>query len=883
MQDIHDLLASFTMSGACDNHWCRVACQQVHSEVQDQMYGFKLTTLSQDDKAALSLCGESPAMLAERVYQSLVQGFQDWMVEGFQHLVIDPDVMGFRSSWGFQKTTGNGTSGHCWRLLEASMYSVSCSCATLLFRLYDAGTLGSVNWSTRAGMWACACLVKRMLQSSNHELADTLLMIRAWCCHHVGLTCLPLVNRCLDVEAQQQAASCPNLSYFISAWCTAVGQLLASTTMVATANELTKADLAGLVDLYDGRLWHFMGSCLSAKDMPIGLPSSEACEAAECMQLIVCQLAGIDTRITSHYMGLRQLPITAKQPCSWYLKRAQQAVMTTLTASQPVGPALAQHNMASNSLISDLLGRNQLASQEAHQIMQQGTPEASLDASFGSVSSVLSDWETAREQPVMPHNEHQPLGQRTPPLVRELPVELPIEPPSAPAFMEVHHWHTGKEIDDTYWSHTAQQRKLTKWLNLPLWRYQTCYMLTEDQRTRVKDSNILSNNDRQTDKLHEAKQRDGKLRQVVHGWLRSAAGTEEQMYYRFLQRYAATLQQAKYTKGKTDAALTAASSIVKSQQPAQADKMKQWTQRRAGLEAELSTTWKQSDLIAVDAFLKTCTTAASASAYLAASVFKLENSWKAYKQYCQAAARQALPLVEGAKSLLGGTGAVTDDDDAALAHAMTVWATVQDLLDGRRMSLTHSEKALVMRAFQLCLEAMQGFGFQGTVERLEYWQATLATPSNLDPVASLVQHIMQRVVAQSCSDALLPNSNAAQPSIFPAGQSEARFQLKYMGDRLPRETPPMQDARVANFNPDVWQRRVLDAIDDRASCVVCAPTSSGKTFISSYCMASVLEDATFRDGIVVIVCPTKALVNQTSAQVSSVGVNSDLHLHQNTL
>lgn len=528
-----------------------------------------------------------------------------------------------------------------------------------------------------------------MLQSSNHELADALLMIRAWCFHHVGLTCLPLVNRCLDVEAQQQAASCPNLFVFISAWCTAVGQLLASTTTMVTADRLTKADLAGLVDLYDDRLWHFMGSCSSATDMPIGLPS-EASEAADCMQLIVCQLAGIHAR--SYAIGVRQLPITAEQPCSWYLEHAQQAVMTTLLAPQPVGPGLAQQDMASNLLISALLGRNQPASQGAHQSMQQGT-EADLDASFGSVSSA---WETALEQPIMLQNQHQALGQRTPtgsppPLVRE----LPIEPPSAPVFLEIYHCHTGKEIDDTYWGHTAQHYILTKWLNLKLKRYQTCYMLTEDQRTHVRDSNFQSNEDKWDGKLFEAKQRDGELRRVVYRWLMSAARTQEQKYYRFLQHYAATLQQAKYTKGQPYAALTTVGSIVESQQPAQAHKMQQWTQRRAGLETELYKAWKQSDLIAVDSFLKTCTTAASASAYLAASLFKLENTWNAYKQCCQAAARQAMPLAEEARSLLVGTGAMTDDD-TALAHAMTIWVTVQDLLDGRRMSLTHSEKALVM-------------------------------------------------------------------------------------------------------------------------------------------------------------------------------------------
>lgn len=72
-----------------------------------------------------------------------------------------------------------------------------------------------------------------------------------------------------------------------------------------------------------------------------------------------------------------------------------------------------------------------------------------------------------------------------------------------------------------------------------------------------------------------------------------------------------------------------------------------------------------------------------------------------------------------------------------------------------------------------------------------------------------------------------------------------------------------------------------------SSAVVCAPTSSGKTFISSYVIQQVLKPpvnagATHKakgasnsssgpgsvsDGVVVIVLPTKALVNQLAAQV----------------
>ena len=50
--------------------------------------------------------------------------------------------------------------------------------------------------------------------------------------------------------------------------------------------------------------------------------------------------------------------------------------------------------------------------------------------------------------------------------------------------------------------------------------------------------------------------------------------------------------------------------------------------------------------------------------------------------------------------------------------------------------------------------------------------------------------------------------------------------------------------------------QVLDAVDLGQSALICAPTSSGKTFISSYCMHSVLS--TSKDGCLAFVAPTKA-------------------------
>ncbi|KAL6706224.1 hypothetical protein ACN47E_005959 [Coniothyrium glycines] len=92
------------------------------------------------------------------------------------------------------------------------------------------------------------------------------------------------------------------------------------------------------------------------------------------------------------------------------------------------------------------------------------------------------------------------------------------------------------------------------------------------------------------------------------------------------------------------------------------------------------------------------------------------------------------------------------------------------------------------------------------------------------------------------------------------------FQLLYCGPYFDRTMDSAPDSRVP-FEPDAWQRKVLDEIDARRSLLVIAPTSAGKTFISFYAMKQVLEAN--NDDVLVYVAPTKALVNQIAAEVQA--------------
>ncbi|KAF5225268.1 hypothetical protein ECC02_001815 [Trypanosoma cruzi] len=108
---------------------------------------------------------------------------------------------------------------------------------------------------------------------------------------------------------------------------------------------------------------------------------------------------------------------------------------------------------------------------------------------------------------------------------------------------------------------------------------------------------------------------------------------------------------------------------------------------------------------------------------------------------------------------------------------------------------------------------------------------------------------------------LLPSLLPQDKQLF---ETPEMLQLIHMGHLLERPFVREHDYRVA-FNPDNWQRELLDIVDGRGSAVVCAPTSAGKTFISYYCMYKALRRTNKK--VVVYLAPARALINQAVADV----------------
>ena len=111
-----------------------------------------------------------------------------------------------------------------------------------------------------------------------------------------------------------------------------------------------------------------------------------------------------------------------------------------------------------------------------------------------------------------------------------------------------------------------------------------------------------------------------------------------------------------------------------------------------------------------------------------------------------------------------------------------------------------------------------------------------------------------------------PNLRLSDTNELSVSMNPQVFQLLHCGPYMDRNLDSAPDPRVP-FEPDGWQRKVLDELDAERSVFVVAPTSAGKTFISFYAMERILRSND--DSVLVYVAPTKALVNQIAAEIQA--------------
>ncbi|KAF5637108.1 dead deah box helicase [Fusarium sp. NRRL 52700] len=156
------------------------------------------------------------------------------------------------------------------------------------------------------------------------------------------------------------------------------------------------------------------------------------------------------------------------------------------------------------------------------------------------------------------------------------------------------------------------------------------------------------------------------------------------------------------------------------------------------------------------------------------------------------------------------------------------------------------------------------------------WLRDISRSDKCTPdVASAAQGIMKTLSISQLKIAIQEPQRKLPFTIIPRAmmkdapkliQDHRLLQLQHGGPYMDRRFDSRPDARVP-FEPDAWQRDILDSIDAEESLLVVAPTSAGKTFISFYAMKRVLEESD--DGVLVYVAPTKALVNQIAAEIEA--------------
>uniref|UniRef100_A0A6A7G030 ATP-dependent RNA helicase DDX60 isoform X1 n=2 Tax=Hirondellea gigas TaxID=1518452 RepID=A0A6A7G030_9CRUS len=234
-----------------------------------------------------------------------------------------------------------------------------------------------------------------------------------------------------------------------------------------------------------------------------------------------------------------------------------------------------------------------------------------------------------------------------------------------------------------------------------------------------------------------------------------------------------------------------------------------------------------------------------------------------------------IPTLEGKISKLDEKLLALSDPVAALPGQLKL---LEWCMESYRISQPDLNKDPAIRLFQTIHDIFRRFKIHMQISEVQALQTGLHLLGFNDSAKQLALDYVQLMnethpKKTSLGEVLVsPNSYDESKQCEPVGISCRRFQLDYAGHLMVRNVESKPDPRVENFYPDKWQRDLLDVVDEKRSCLVVAPTSSGKTFISYYTMKKILFDnrtvkRSKDQGFVVFVCPTKALVNQVAADV----------------
>ncbi|XP_072018235.1 probable ATP-dependent RNA helicase DDX60 [Amphiura filiformis] len=270
----------------------------------------------------------------------------------------------------------------------------------------------------------------------------------------------------------------------------------------------------------------------------------------------------------------------------------------------------------------------------------------------------------------------------------------------------------------------------------------------------------------------------------------------------------------------------------KDKEKADADAEASWAATLSGIKADLSKNIKSRFKVALKKFDDYIDHCNSDKWRVQAMLGKMECYWLAWKEVNS--------VRKGNKIEPSLFSDVTDEHP--MYYAIMLFVCCQEILD-------HKATILTKKQLKMIAAYLRGLGFNSLADVAEH------TEDKED----------RKPVSQKGSLKPLFSFKLPVPDECSIDMTSTRFQLQFVGQWLKRDERTDKDPRVEDFIPDTWQRELLDIVDKNASALIVAPTSSGKTYASYYCMEKVLRRSD--EGVVVYVSPTKALMNQVAATV----------------